>query len=81
MIASSLFDVLSFPHVPYLLLFVGAMILALREPSPATEPARILTVRPRDSAGPAAGGGLDLDPFPLAPPRVRTSEREPVLTG
>jgi O-antigen ligase len=81
MIASALFDVLSFPHVPYLLLFVAAMILALREPSPATEPARILTVRPRDSAGPGAGGGLDLDPFPLPPLRVRPREREPVLTG
>jgi hypothetical protein len=81
MIASSLFDVLSFPHVPYLLLFVGAMILALREPSPATEPARILTARPRDSAGPGAGGGPDLDPFSLAPPRVGPREREPVLTG
>jgi PKD repeat protein len=33
-IASGLFDVLSFPHVPYLLFFVGAMILALREHSP-----------------------------------------------
>ncbi len=81
MIASSLFDVLSFPHVPYLLLFVGAMILALREPSPATEPARLFTVRPRDSAGPSAGDGLGLDPFPLAPAPVRPREREPVLSG
>lgn len=79
-IASALFDVLSFPHVPYLLFFVAAMILALREPSPATEPARILTVRPRDSEGPGAGGGLDFDPFPVTP-RVRPREREPVLTG
>jgi hypothetical protein len=39
-VASALFDVLSFPHVPYLLCFVGAMIVALREPSPAPEPAR-----------------------------------------
>jgi O-antigen ligase len=79
-IASALFDVLSFPHVPYLLFFVAAMILALRESSPATEPARILTVRPRDSAGPGAGGGLDLDRIPVRQP-VRPREREPVLTG
>jgi PKD repeat protein len=35
-IASGLFDVLSFPHVPYLLFFVGAMIIALRERSSKT---------------------------------------------
>ncbi len=35
-LASGLFDVLSFPHVPYLLFFVGAMILVLRERSPTT---------------------------------------------
>jgi O-Antigen ligase len=39
-VASLLFDVLSFPHVPYLLFFIGAMIVTLREPSPALEPAR-----------------------------------------
>ena len=33
-LASGLFDVLSFPHVPYLLFFVGAMIVVLRERSP-----------------------------------------------
>jgi hypothetical protein len=30
-LASTLFDVLSFPHVPYLLFFVAAMVIALRE--------------------------------------------------
>ncbi len=35
-LASGLFDVLSFPHVPYLLFFVGAMIIVLRERSPLT---------------------------------------------
>lgn len=45
-VASVLFDVLSFPHVPYLLFFVGAMIVTLRESSPAPEPARRLASRP-----------------------------------
>ena len=31
---------LSFPHVPYLLLFVAGMIVALREPTPATHPVK-----------------------------------------
>jgi O-antigen ligase len=79
-IASALFDVLSFPHVPYLLFFVAAMILALREHSPAPEPARIFTVPPRDSTGPGAGGGLDLDYLPVRQP-VSPREREPLLTG
>jgi O-antigen ligase len=39
-LSSALFDVLSFPHVPYLLFFIGAMILALREHSPASQPVR-----------------------------------------
>jgi hypothetical protein len=34
--ASFLFDLLSFPHVPYLVFLIGGMVLALREPSPAT---------------------------------------------
>ena len=34
-LASGLFDVLSFPHVPYLLFFIGAIIVVLRERSPA----------------------------------------------
>jgi hypothetical protein len=33
-LASALFDVLSFPHVPYLLFFVAGMIVALRERVP-----------------------------------------------
>jgi hypothetical protein len=45
-VASVLFDVLSFPHVPYLLFFVGAMIVTLRESSPAPEPARRRASRP-----------------------------------
>ena len=39
-LASGLFDVLSFPHVPYLLFFVGAMILVLRERSPISHKSR-----------------------------------------
>ncbi len=34
-LSSALFDVLSFPHVPYLLFFIAAMITTLREPAPA----------------------------------------------
>ncbi len=45
-LASALFDVLSFPHVPYLLLFVAGMIVALREPTPATQPVRRAGSRP-----------------------------------
>jgi O-Antigen ligase len=73
-IASALFDVLSFPHVPYLLFFVGAMIIALREPSPTPEPARLRVTRPVGHAGPSAGMGLSRPPSP-------TPEREPVLAG
>ncbi len=34
-LTSALFDVLSFPHVPYLLFFLAAMITTLREPAPS----------------------------------------------
>jgi hypothetical protein len=34
-LSSALFDVLSFPHVPYLLFFLAAAITVLREPAPA----------------------------------------------
>jgi hypothetical protein len=33
-ISNALFDVMSFPHVPYLLFFIGGMILALRQHTP-----------------------------------------------
>jgi hypothetical protein len=46
-VASALFDVFSFPHVPYLLLFVGALIAVLREPSPTA------------AGAPAAVGGRE----------------------
>jgi uncharacterized membrane protein len=46
-LASALFDVLSFPHVPYLLFFVAGMIVALREPSPAAQPVRLVASAPR----------------------------------
>lgn len=36
-ISNALFDVVSFPHVPYLLFFIGGMIVALREPSPSAQ--------------------------------------------
>jgi O-antigen ligase len=82
-IASALFDVLSFPHVPYLLFFVAAMILALREPSPAPEPARVVPARPVGHAGPRAGHDKptpESGPGPEAPPAPPPpAPREPVL--
>jgi O-antigen ligase len=76
-IASALFDVLSFPHVPYLLFFVAAMILALREPSPAGEPAGAALAQPLGHVGPgpAPSATNSADENPPAPVR----EREPVL--
>ncbi|HEY2766809.1 MAG TPA: O-antigen ligase family protein [Solirubrobacteraceae bacterium] len=61
-LASALFDVLSFPHVPYLLFFLGAMIVSLREHSPATQPVRRRSGRPRPLP-------LGHRAAPLAPPR------------
>lgn len=78
-IASALFDVLSFPHVPYLLFFIAAMIVALREPSPMLEPARRTAQRPRPSYPPTRA---ELEPLPLdpVPPPSAGIAREPVLT-
>jgi O-antigen ligase len=48
-LASVLFDALSFPHVPYLLFFVAALIIALRErlpPPPARPRVRAASARP-----------------------------------
>jgi hypothetical protein len=78
-IGSALFDVLSFPHVPYLLFFVAAMILVLRESSPAPEPARLRTappvlVGPRSSL---RGPGPEAPAPEPEPPDVRS--REPAL--
>jgi hypothetical protein len=73
-VASALFDVLSFPHVPYLLFFVAAMIVVLREPSPRLEPARRIALRPWPDDDP---DGLMLAPPVLPPEPVR----EPVLAG
>ena len=85
LLSSALFDVLSFPHVPYLLFFVAGMVIALRErhaPRVAEHPAR---GSPRLRAGwgsyypqpyaPRRGG------VPHAPPpasqRARRSPGEP----
>jgi hypothetical protein len=53
--ASLLFDMLSFAHVPYLLLFIAGMVLALREASPAADeapgpepPARAVALAPSE---------------------------------
>jgi hypothetical protein len=81
-LASALFDVLSFPHVPYLLFFVGGMIVALRT--------RVLGDVP-SAVPPAARGSLPMRPAPggrehvgerstLPPsrsPRIRRSPGEP----
>jgi O-Antigen ligase len=78
-VASVLFDVLYFPHVPYLLFFVAAMIVALREPSPTHEPAGIIARRPLGRAGPRAGGD---HPDPATDPDLaprQPAPREPIL--
>jgi hypothetical protein len=79
-VSSGLFDVLSFPHVPYLLFFVGAMIVTLREPSPAPEPAHLAASRP----SPLPFGDADLPPRgPIGDvdrdaPRLPQPEPEPI---
>jgi hypothetical protein len=47
-LASALFDVLSFPHVPYLLFFLAATITTLRAPAPSG--ARVVSDSRRHSA-------------------------------
>jgi hypothetical protein len=69
LVASALFDVFSFPHVPYLLLFVGALIAVLRESSPTPEVAPRPVAGRRQGALPpasrpwAAPGGAEPEPF------------------
>jgi O-Antigen ligase len=75
-LASALFDVLSFPHVPYLLFFLGAMIVALREHSPATQPVRRPTQRPRPLPL-----GHRAEPLPVLDPLPAQDVREPVPVG
>jgi uncharacterized membrane protein len=84
LVASALFDVFSFPHVPYLLFFVGGMIVALRNASPAAAPAgEAARVRSRPPGPPTPTGGgpghgrLTL-PEPEAPFEVLSPPREPV---
>jgi hypothetical protein len=86
-LASVLFDVLSFAHVPYLLFFVGAMIVALRERSPASQPVSRRASRPRPrplghTAIPLGAlrppEGEDSSPAPLQPGR---EPRRPVPVG
>ncbi|HST55130.1 MAG TPA: O-antigen ligase family protein [Solirubrobacteraceae bacterium] len=83
-VASALFDVLSFPHVPYLLFFVAAMITALREHSPTPEPEPIRlpapSPRPLGNIGPSA---LPVPPYipvetPVSSSPARVRELEPV---
>jgi hypothetical protein len=69
-VASALFDVFSFPHVPYLLLFVAGMIVALRQPSPAAAPAAE-AARVRRGPPPPSGGNT----------RVRSSPRSAQAAG
>lgn len=79
-LSSALFDVLSFPHVPYLLFFLGAMILALREHSPATQPVRPPVARPL----PLPFGDLSMPPHaphPEPEPTPVAEERQPALVG
>ncbi len=66
-LASALFDVLSFPHVPYLLFFLAAMITTLRESAPSG--ARVA----RDSRRRSALGA----PRPSAPAPRSPEPRSP----
>ncbi len=66
-LASGLFDVLSFPHVPYLLFFLAAMITTLREPVPPAPTHAAHRSRRRRGAPPA--------PWPPGPPRHSSSAR------
>jgi hypothetical protein len=84
LVVSALFDVFSFPHVPYLLFFVGGLIVALRNPSPvsppAPEPARVLHTPLSQSPRGSLGG----EPFP--PPSdagegIGRPRRQPVPVG
>jgi len=61
-LANAFFDVLSFPHVPYLMFFIAGMILALREPQPAADLPPPLLVRTR---APATGPPLRPVPEPV----------------
>jgi hypothetical protein len=77
-LTSALFDVLSFPHVPYVLFFVAGMIVALRTPVPLTERhaapgasgRSAVPVRPRPGVYPDRRS-------PSVPPRIRRSPGEP----
>jgi O-antigen ligase len=85
-LASALFDVLSFPHVPYLLFFIGAMIIALREHSPTSQPARTVAFPPPPLPLGHAAAPLDDPSAPvgdgdLAPQEPARHPRQPVPVG
>jgi O-Antigen ligase len=69
-LASALFDVLSFPHVPYLLFFLAATITTLREPAPSG--ARGVSDSPRRGAR-----GAPRPPASAPRPHVSRSSRFP----
>jgi hypothetical protein len=77
-LASALFDVLSFPHVPYLLFFVAGMIVALRERAPS---AALSVMRGSPRRRPALAeprrGGEPSSPRSSLQPRIRRSPGEP----
>jgi O-antigen ligase len=77
-LASALFDVLSFPHVPYLLFFVAGMIVALRDGAPLAvgEATRGSTRRSALSARSPLGAHPD-HRSPSSPPRTRRSPGAP----
>jgi hypothetical protein len=77
-LTSALFDVLSFPHVPYLLFFVAGMIVALGVGTPpgAREVPRGSSRRRAASSRPLHGAYPDRR-SPSVPPRIRRSPGEP----
>jgi hypothetical protein len=70
LVASVLFDVFSFPHVPYLLFFIGGMIVALRNRSPALARAAPRPRTPRrttPAALPVSSGSQSPGSLPYPP--------------
>jgi hypothetical protein len=58
LVANALFDTLSFPHVPYLLFFIAAMVLALQEQSHRRDAIGFVMQRARRRRGPVTARSM-----------------------
>lgn len=72
-LAGALFDVLSFPHVPYLLFFLAALVTTLREPAPLARE-RVRREPPRRRPAPS----LRVPPGSPSPSSSERTRRFPV---